>query len=134
MYSKIKLYSCFSLLTTVLILFCLTTRSEASTDLLLEKSPIERQKMPSMDSIMKFFSSIDQSMIDRIRNTVKIANLIAKLRKLIQFKQQLREGLTKRMEFNGIGFKSLDKSLKAVFLTPGHFSSIYRYFILLHFL
>lgn len=87
----------------------------------------EHQKsLPSIEQIRRFFATIDQSVIDRIRSTVKIATLVSKLRKIFQFKQQLREGLNKRTELNGNGLKSIDKSLKML-LSPTMWTSKLRF-------
>ncbi len=80
-----------------------------------DKTSLEKQ-MLSLSSIKNFFSSIDKSVIDKIRDTVNLSKLINRVRKLLQIK--LREELIKRMEPNGD--KSVEKleKLNRILLTP----------------
>ncbi len=80
-----------------------------------DKISLEKQ-MLSLNSIKNFFSSIDKSVIDRIRDTVNLSKLINRVRKLLQIK--LREELIKRMEPNGD--KSVEKleKLNRILLAP----------------
>jgi hypothetical protein len=80
-----------------------------------DKTALEKQ-MLSLNSIKNFFSSIDKSVIDRIRDTVNFSKLITRVRKLLQIK--LREELVKRVEPNGD--KSMEKleKLNRMLLTP----------------